>query len=70
MDETHRYKIKLTDRQAFDSALDLLERNATVLLANPGRNTIAATAIDDETADRLKDMNASITEDQQYSPDR
>ena len=69
MNVSTRYKVKAPNPQVFEAALRLLEKQAQVLLASPRRNTIAATGLDEETAGKLRDMNAVLVEDAKYDLD-
>lgn len=69
MDASRRYKVKVPNMRVFEEARHLLEQHARILLTNPRRNTIAAMGLDEQIAEKLRGMNATIVEDTQYALD-
>lgn len=66
MDKYKRYKIKAPDRESYEAAVEILGREAQVVLTNPSRNTIAVKGLAEATARKLRDISVSATEDVQY----
>lgn len=66
MNKYKRYKIKAPNRGAYEAAVDILEREAQVVLTNPLRNTIAVEGLEETTARKLRDINVSAIAEVQY----
>lgn len=69
MEESLRYKVKALNSQAYAAAMDLLKQEAEVVLVNPERNTIVATKLDELSADKLRKMEVTVTEEVQFHLD-
>lgn len=66
MDKCKRYKIKAPNQESYEAAVEILGREAQVVLTNPARNTIAVEGLEEATAQKLREMNVSATEEVQY----
>ncbi|MGR3421447.1 MAG: hypothetical protein ACU0HS_16700 [Paracoccus sp. (in: a-proteobacteria)] len=66
MDKCKRYNIKALNQEAYEAAVEILGREAQVVLMNPTRKTIAVEGLEEATAQKLREMNVSATEEVQY----
>ncbi len=64
-----RLKVKLDGPDRLAKALEVIEGRGTLLLVNRRRNTLAVEELEDAALEDLRNLNARVTEDDQYDID-
>lgn len=69
MVEAKRLKITVDNPDRLTKALEVIEGRGTLLLVNRRRNTLAVEGLDDAALEDLRNLDAQVTEDDQYDID-